>query len=114
MLQELLQEAKLSSDVIVAPKPLSKQEAVMMVRSRFSTYFFDESRCEEGVRKLSLYRKKYDQAKECFIDNPVHDKNSHAADAMSTEALSRDLQDDMLMPEKSDILTDFNPLNEDF
>jgi phage terminase large subunit len=111
MLMELCNQANISNDVICAPKPESKQLAITQVRARFSSYYFNESLCTDGLTKLSLYHKKYDTHRRCFIDNPVHDWCSHAADAISTEALSADMQDGgYSVNETTDIKTYFDPL----
>jgi phage terminase large subunit len=111
-LAEALRQADVSDDIMIARKPAGKIDAITAVRARFSSYFFDEVKCREGLTKLALYHKKFDVFKRCFLDNPVHDWTSHAADALSTDALSAHLQDDIagIAPDTK-ITTDFNPLD---
>ena len=42
---------------------------------------FDRDACEEGLKALKSYCKKWNDAKNKFEDTPFHDEHSHAADA---------------------------------
>lgn len=42
---------------------------------------FDKENCEEGLKALKNYKKKWSEPKNKFEDNPFHDEFSHAADA---------------------------------
>lgn len=113
--QTLLREAGINATVMTAPKVHRKIDAIQAVRQRFSRYCFDKNRCSDGILKLSNYRKVWDKSKQVFLDTPVHDWTSHAADALTTEALSEKLQDDLYMRSltggSSVAKTDFNPFD---
>lgn len=42
---------------------------------------FDKESCEDGLKALKSYHKKWNEDKNKFEDNPYHDWSSHAADA---------------------------------
>lgn len=112
ILQGLLYQAGIDGTVQIAPKPNSKQEAINAVRSVFSTYFFNETLVNDMITKVSLYHRKYDKDKGCFGEQPVHDWTSHAADMLTTDALTRDQQGVLLNPRETLNLTpDWNPLD---
>lgn len=107
----LCQQAGIASDCIIAPKVNSKQMAIDAVRSRFSSYYFNEQTCGEAIVKLSLYHRKWDRFKQVFMDAPVHDWCSHAADSLTTEALTGSLQMNTISSYSvPKIKTDFDPL----
>ncbi len=111
IIRNCLNSAGISSDVVIAPKPNHKLEAINAVRSRFSRYYFDLANCADGLTKLSLYHRKYDKINQVFMEQPVHDFCSHAADAMSTEALTGDMNEDEMYNNNGNvkIISDFNP-----
>lgn len=112
MLVKLLEQAGLESHVIVAKKPGTKQQAIDAVRARFSRYFFNEPLVGDGIIKLSLYHRQYNKQRQVFLDHPVHDWTSHAADALSTEALTKDDQEDVFTNNIApSIITKFDPLD---
>ena len=88
-----LDSAGLPSDVVVAPK-LKVQDGINAVRARFSRYFFNSALVAEGLEKLSLYHRRYDKKREVFLKEPVHDSNSHAADAIRMEAIVEEYGED--------------------
>jgi len=48
---------------------------------------FDSVRCAEGLDRLALYRRDFDERLQIMKQNPVHDWASHGADAMRTGAM---------------------------
>lgn len=112
VLQNLLYQAGMNATVHVAPKPGSKQEAINAVRSVFSTMYFNEANCNDMITKISLYHRKYDKQKDVYSEHPVHDWTSHAADMLTTDALTRDIQGDYLNAQMiTEINTTYNPLD---
>lgn len=49
---------------------------------------FDEKRAAAGVRCLQQYRREYDARLQTFKQRPLHDRNSHGADAFRTLAVA--------------------------
>ena len=54
---------------------------ISVVRGFLNKCVFDRQRCEEGLNALKSYRKKWNDAKNCYEDRPYHDWASHGADA---------------------------------
>ena len=82
------------SDAVVVLNRLPVQDGINSVRARFSRYCFDINKCLEGIKKLELYHRRWDKRRSVFIKEPMHDSNSHAADALRMEAMSEDLRND--------------------
>lgn len=72
-------------------------DGINAVRTRFSKFYFDTVKCELLLKRLRNYRKEFDDKRGFFKDKPVHDINSHAADAVRycaiTEILPQSLAD---------------------
>ena len=58
------------------------------VRELLAYCWFDERRCEQGVKCLENYRKEWDADAGCFKSRPMHDWASHGADAFRTLAVA--------------------------
>jgi len=54
---------------------------IQATRDSFSSCWFDEVKCKEGVIHLDSYRKKWNKTTARFSDTPVHDIHSEGADA---------------------------------
>jgi hypothetical protein len=91
--ESLCKNFKVSEDVWVLDRA-SVQHGINAVRTRFSRYCFDASRCSEGITKLELYHRRFDKKRQVYLKEPVHDGNSHAADALRMEAISEDIMQD--------------------
>lgn len=111
LLTKLLQEVGIVCPVYVAPKPLSKQIPIMLVRERFPRFYFHEEGTSEGLKKLSLYHRQWDRATKSFRDYPAHDWCSHAADAIAVEAITANLHDDYLNVNITEYKTEFDPID---
>ena len=61
--------------------------------------YFDERRCADGIDKLRLYRREYNDKLQSFHVRPLHDYTSHAADAMRYMAVSMRDQREFVAPE---------------
>ena len=49
--------------------------------------WFDEKHCEQGIRCLDNYRKKWNEKLSTWSREPLHDWASHGADAIQTGAM---------------------------
>ena len=65
---------------VIAPN-LDRQEGIQAARATFPRCHFDATACEEGLECLKQYHREWDEEQRIFLDNPVHDWSSHAADA---------------------------------
>lgn len=60
------------------------QDGINGVRARFPNLCFDAGACQEGLEKLEGYHRRFDAKRNTYVKEPVHDENSHAADALRT------------------------------
>ena len=56
---------------------LSIQEGIDAVRSLLNRCWFDEVKCEKGIKSLECYRKEWDDSHGCWRNSPRHDFSSH-------------------------------------
>lgn len=67
--------------VRIVPK-LSLVDGINAARTLFGRFYFDEAKCSEGIQRLRHYRFDVDEDTGTFSKIPLHDENSHAADAL--------------------------------
>jgi hypothetical protein len=56
------------------------------VRNMLSRCWFDEKKCEKGIKALDSYKKDWDERLVCWRSQPCHNWASHGADAFRTLA----------------------------
>lgn len=56
-------------------------DGIQAVRMLLPTCWFDKVKCKEGLEALRMYRRDYDDKRQEFRLNPLHDWTSHYADA---------------------------------
>lgn len=74
-----------------APMPTNEQARVESARKILSICWFDEAKCDVGLKGLESYRKEWDEKRGCFKDRPLHDWASHPAEAFLTMAHNHDV-----------------------
>ena len=52
------------------------------VRHNFDNFWFDETKCSQGIQHLKAYTKVYDARHRIYRNRPKHDNASHCADAL--------------------------------
>lgn len=57
------------------------QEGISMAQTLLYTCRFDANKCKEGLTHLRQYRAKQDRRTGEYLEDPLHDQHSHAADA---------------------------------
>jgi phage terminase large subunit len=67
---------------------LSIFDGINAARTIFNRCYFDESKCQQGLQNLRHYRYDIDPESKQLSGRPLHDHNSHAADAFRYFALS--------------------------
>jgi hypothetical protein len=77
---EKLKELGLKNIEIV-PRVQEISHGIQATRDAFSTCWFDEEKCKEGIVHLDSYRKKWNNTTGRFTDTPVHDIHSEGADS---------------------------------
>lgn len=65
---------------------LSLQDGIQSVRQMLPKVWFDK-RCEDAIEALKQYRRKWEDDKKIFSDNPLHDWTSHTADSFRYASL---------------------------
>ena len=60
---------------------LGIQEGIDAVRNLLGRCWFDESKCEKGIRALENYRKEWSESLGVWRDSPRHDFASHGSDS---------------------------------
>lgn len=73
------------------PMPTSEQPRIESARKMLSICWFDEAKCEIGLKGLEGYRKEWDDRRGCYKDRPLHDWASHPAEAFLTCAHNHEI-----------------------
>lgn len=68
----------------IVPQTRSLEYSINQVKSFLPTCVFDAEHCKDGLEKLRMYRRKWNEATRAFALAPLHDYTSHAADAFRT------------------------------
>jgi hypothetical protein len=108
--RQCCKQAGISDDVVVCPK-LPVQDGINGVRKQFSKFYFNEGLCEDGIRKLELYHRRYDDKRRTFVKEPVHDWTSHCADALRTVIAAEEYEDRQSSPQPLTIHTNYDILD---
>jgi hypothetical protein len=56
-------------------------DGIQAVRMMLATCWFDKAKCKDGFEALRMYRRDFDEKRQEFRVNPLHDWTSHYADA---------------------------------
>jgi phage terminase large subunit len=56
-------------------------DGIQAVRMLLPTCWFDKDKCKDGIEAMRMYRREYDEKRQEFKLNPLHDWTSHFADA---------------------------------
>jgi len=117
--EDIFREAY-ADTVLVDRAPV--QQGHEMVRSQFSKYVFDEQKCmadqengmPSGLESLGQYHASFDESKQEYAKEPVHDVYSHGADALRTGAMEGFTGLDWGEPEAASLapsVVKFNPFS---
>lgn len=60
---------------------ISIDEGISCVRAIFERCYFDEKRCEHGLRCLEAYHREWDEKHQCYNEKPVHNWASDGSDS---------------------------------
>ena len=61
---------------------ISIMDGIESVRSALSRIWIDEFKCERLIKAVENYRQEYDSKRQVYKEKPLHDKYSHACDAL--------------------------------
>ncbi len=62
-------------------------DGIAVAQALIPTCWFHEGKCSEGLDRLALYRREYDERRQVFREKPLHDWASHGADAFRSLAM---------------------------
>jgi len=68
-------------NIEIVPRVKEISHGIQATRDSFSTCWFDETACKDGIIHLDSYRKRWNNTTGRFTDQPVHDIHSECADA---------------------------------
>lgn len=80
-LKEMLENLMPGQRFEVVPRITNLTAGIQATRNVFSSCWFDEGKCSQGLKRLGNYRKKWDKTRGCWSDQHEHDDNSHGSDA---------------------------------
>jgi phage terminase large subunit len=72
--------------VLIVPA-LTVEDGINAVRTMFSSLWFDQTHCADGINALRRYRYEVDD-NGAFSNRPLHDEASHSADALRYAAVA--------------------------
>jgi phage terminase large subunit len=72
--------AELGIKATVCPN-IPVADGIQAVRMLLATCWFDKAKCKDGIEAMRMYRREYDDKRQEFKVNPLHDWTSHYADA---------------------------------
>lgn len=65
----------------IVPRVSNITAGIQATRNMFASCYFDETGCAQGLKRLGNYRKEWDKTRGCWRATPLHNENSHGADA---------------------------------
>jgi phage terminase large subunit len=74
------------TQIVMVPR-LSVEDGIEASRQLLKHSYFDYEKCYYGVECLRVYRKKWDELKQCFMKTPLHDYSSDSADSFRYAAI---------------------------
>jgi len=80
-IEEMLVELWPGQRFEIVPRVNNVQAGIQATRAQFASAVFCSTECDQGLKRLAGYRKRWDQAKGRWMDEPLHDDNSHGSDA---------------------------------
>lgn len=81
-----LEKLKPSWNFVIVPRVLDLQHGIDQVRDCFASYVFDEEGCKEGLAHIQSYRRKWNKAIGAWMEEPLKDAHTEAADALRQHA----------------------------
>jgi hypothetical protein len=70
-------------------------DGIQAVRMLLPTCWFDKDKCKHGIEALRMYRREFDEKRQEFRVNPLHDWTSHYADALRYFAVAHSNRPEM-------------------
>jgi len=89
-IKEMLEEMLPTHHFETVSRVTDIHTGIQAVRNIFSTCWFDEVGCKDGLPHLEGYRKEWDDKHGCWRGTPRHDEHSHGADSFRQFAQEAD------------------------
>jgi hypothetical protein len=88
-LSDIARTAGLKVDVL--PRDDRESFGIECLRNMLPRFFFDQSKCEKGLKAVESFRKEWNEKLGCYRDKSLHDWASHASKALiyASEAILR-------------------------
>lgn len=83
---QILRKVKPSWNFVIVPRVAELQHGIEQTRAMFGSYVFDAEGCKEGLAHLQSYRRKFNRTIGGWMDEPIKDIHSEAADAIRQHA----------------------------
>jgi hypothetical protein len=80
-LKEMLEELMPGQRFQVVPRVSNLMAGIQATRGAFASAWFDEEGCDQGLKRLGNYRKKWNKLLGCWSDEDQQDDNCHGSDA---------------------------------
>lgn len=80
-LKEMLESLMPGQTFEVVPRVTAISAGIQATRAQFASCWFDETGCDQGLKRLAGYRKQWDKTRGCWRDEPLHNDDSHGSDA---------------------------------
>ena len=95
-----IEKAKQLGVKFITAANISIVDGIEAVRSSFGKIWIDQSECVNLIKALEGYRQEYDHKRKIYKSHPLHDSNSHFADAMRYLCISLPKMRDGTTPEQ--------------
>lgn len=73
-------------NLAVVPRTPDLTAGIQQLRDDFSSYWFDEAGCAEGLKHAGAYKREWNERLGCWSDHPRKDGHQHAVDALRQKA----------------------------
>jgi hypothetical protein len=80
-IREMLEDMMPGVRFETVPRVTRINSGITATRNVFASCWFDATHCKQGITRLANYRKKWNRTTGNWSDEPMHDANSHGADA---------------------------------
>lgn len=81
-IEEMLQGLMPGQRTEVVPRISNLAAGIQATRNQFASAWFDETKCAQGLKRVTNYRKKWDKVRGCWMAEHEHNDDSHGSDAL--------------------------------
>ena len=81
-IKEMLEDLYPGQRFEIVPRVTNKLSGIMATRAALASAVFDETNCGQGIKRIDNYKKRWVTVTSSWANEPLHDENSHGADAL--------------------------------